>query len=455
MSRLCLVVETPCGGDSGHRFLTSCADLNERDIARISADALRTPVGRNYISVSREVTQSLKNSTIRTGTEQIVLHGVGTGDIEPPDIADVQDALRGLFESLGELTDTIDWRSAGKSTVIVRSEMLQWLDRFEHMGIPRSDAPTQPNRPTQNLELKGKRQPRRRPIKWMFCAAGLVVSIVIASISIRMLINAGTDCDPSPPKTPHSAVFQELVQEWNCTSDELGVSLLRAANWDKREEAERLGRDFALADGEVLAIIDKLNAHKQPHRFFVSPAVESEYGFRRVFDHRVKSAADAIALRQWLFESWQAFSILKQSAIRAKKYLHENDGELAGFIKRVSGIEGDVGIGDGFQAPKTPLFDRQDMMIFQLLGKDIRQTLSDAGVLRRVLAVGGEVEPDDLSSLLSVLSKHREEMTRVIRESRKDVVDRVRASRGDGDYVFATYEKCEQFLLQLSDYDSR
>jgi hypothetical protein len=423
--------------------------LTERDIARISADAIRTPVGRNYISVSREVTQSLKNSTVRIGIEQIVLHGVKTGDIRPSDVAAVQDALSGLFALLQELTDTIDWRSAGRSTVVVRSELLQWIERLEQIGIPRFDVGTSHDQPTRKLESTGNRQPRRSALKWIVCGAVIAVSLVIASVLIGWLIDAGPHRDPPTPTTPSSAVFMKLAHDWECTPDELGASLLRAANWENRKQAEMLGSDFALTDGEVLAILDKINANNQPDRFFVSPAVAGEDGFRGALEHRAKSAIDARDLRRWLFESWQAFSDFKQFAIRAEKYLREDDGEFAGFIKRVANIGGDVGIGDGFHEPKSPLFDRQDVMIYHLLGGDVRQAMSDAGVVRILLASSGEVEPNDLPSLLRALGRQRGEITRVIGEHRKNVVDRVKNNGGDDDAVFSAYKRCELLLLHL------
>jgi len=67
MTGLCLIIETPCAGDSGHRFLSSSPDLSESEIARIATEANRTAVGAEYISVSREARQLLKNATVREG----------------------------------------------------------------------------------------------------------------------------------------------------------------------------------------------------------------------------------------------------------------------------------------------------------------------------------------------------------------------------------------------------
>ena len=120
MTGLSLIVETPCAGDSGHRFLSSSPDLSESEVTRIVTEANRIPVGPTYISVSREARQMLKNATVREGTERIILNGVDVGTLTPSDINSVEADLTDLFSPLRALAETMDWQSSERSTVIIR-----------------------------------------------------------------------------------------------------------------------------------------------------------------------------------------------------------------------------------------------------------------------------------------------------------------------------------------------
>ncbi len=67
-----------------------------------------------------------------------------------------------------------------------------------------------------------------------------------------------------------------------------------AANWDRREQADALSLDAALADGDIVVIMDEVIATDHPAQFLVSPALEREDGFRRlVMNPGANSANDA------------------------------------------------------------------------------------------------------------------------------------------------------------------
>jgi len=409
------------------------------------------PVGRNYISVSREVTQSLKNSTVRTGTEQIVLHGAGTEDIGPADVAAVQDALRSLFLSLQRLTDTIDWRSAGRSTVISCPELREWIERPEFRELQLRTTAASTSHSTRDAVSKHKRRPRR-PVAWVVAAASIATLIIAVAILVGKLFNGGEGPGPRPPEPPGRAAFQHLAREWDCTPDELGASLLRAANWDRREQADVIGLDSMLADGEVLAIMDKINATSHPAQFLVSPALEREDGFRRlVIDRGAKSANDARALRRWLFSMWQRFSELKRDASRASDFLREIEGgdAFSRSIMMIAEFQLDVGTGEGFREPATPLFDRQDVMIYRAL-ESIHQTLGDAGAAQVLIAENAN-DGSALPTFVARLEASRDSIPRLIGESRRTVIDQVPAE-GVGVVRDDAYKSLEQFLLQLSTF---
>jgi hypothetical protein len=452
MIGFCLVIETPRAGDAGHRFLTSCSDVGESEIARVMAEASRTPVSDTFISVSRQVTQTLKNSTVREGTERIILNGVKVGDLEQSDIDAVQVALTKLFVPLQRLTDTLSWQSIERTTVILRPELQGWIDRPEFRKLPTTKSAARTGRLTQDTVSIPKRRLPRRAVAWAIVATGIATLVVAVAILVKNPFNGGAGPDPRPPEPPGQAAFQQLARDWDCTPDELGVSLLRAANWDRREQADVIGLDAMLADGEVLAIMDKVKATSHPAQLLVSPAVERDDRFRRlVMDRGAKSANDARALRRWLFASWQRFSELKRDASHASDFLREIQGgdAFSRAIMMISEVQLDVGTGEGFREPATPLFDRQDVMIYRAL-EHIHQRLGDAGVAQVLIAENAN-GGSDLPTFVARLEESRDRIPRLIGESRRTVIDQVpaegvRVVRDDA------YKSLEQFLLQLSTF---
>jgi len=446
MIGISLVIETPRAGDAGHRFLTSCPELGETEIARRVAEASRTQVGTTFISVSRQVTQILKNSTVREGTERIILNGIKVTDLEQSDIEAVQLALTDLFEPLKCLTDTLRWQSIELTTVIVRQELQEWIDRPVFRELPTISV-ARTGRLTQDTVSIPKRRLPRRSVAWVIGASVMAASMVAVAILVGKLFDGGGGLDPRPPESSVPTAFQELSLEWDCTSDELGASLLRAANWDRREQVDAIGLDSILADGEVLAIMDEIIATNPPSQFLVSPAVVREDGFHRLVMNRgVMSANDAHALRLWLFASWQRFSELKRDASQASRFLRqiEEGDAFSKFIIKVSEIQFDIGTGDGFREPATPLFNRQDVMIYRALVQ-VHQEMVNTGVVSKLVDDGS-----DLPTFIDSLRDSRDTISKLVGDSRNSLMSNPRvASEGLG-VVRDAYQSLEQFLANLS-----
>ena len=451
MAGLCLIIETPCAGDSGHRFLSSSPELSESEITCIATEANRVPVGATYISVSREARQLLKNSTVREGTERIILDGIEIGRLQPPDINSLKAALTSLFSPLQALAETMDWKSNERSTVIVRSELQDWIDHPKFRDVPLMTTMVNSVQSGRDAASTRERMSLARRVVWAAAIGATAMLLIATVILVGRILSRDGDPGPVPPVPPDNAAFQELAEDWGCSPEELGASLLRAANWDRREEAGIAGLDSLVVDGQVLAIIEKVCTTSPPDQFLVSPAIEHQDEFRRfVMSLGINSRNDGLALRRWLFASWQKLSSLKRDASAARYFLSgiKVEEPFSKFIVEVSQVGLDEGIGEGFRKPATPLFDRQDLMIYFALTK-IHQVMRDTGVAQALIA-DGHVE-SDLSKFINTL-----------RESRTTIVAKVWFPQGvvygevtenGAAPVKRALKSLEEFLMHLSEHD--
>jgi len=455
MTGLCLIIETPCAGDSGHRFLSSSPDLSESEIARIATEANRTAVGAEYISVSREARQLLKNATVREGTERIILSGVDVGTLTPTDIDSIKTALTELFSPLQALAETLDWQSSERSTVIIRSELRDWIDQPKFRDVPLITTSANSFHSSNYAASPRERRSFARPIVWAAATSAVAVLLIATAILVGMILSRNGEPEPVPPVPRGNAAFQELADTWGCSPEELGESLLRAANWDRREEAGTIGLDALLVDGEVLAIIEAVRTTDPPGQFLMSPAIKHEDAFwRLMMDRSIHSGSDAIALRRWLFDSWQKFLALKENASLARHFVDdiEHGDSFSKFIVSVPEVQFDIGTGEGFREPATPLFDRQDVLIYRAL-INIHQVMRDAGVPQMLIA-NGHVE-SDLSKFVAMLSESRNAISRMVGDSRNAAMNAPEVPAEGVGKVRDAYQSLEQFLSQLSAVDVR
>ena len=453
MTGLRLIVETPRGGEAGHRFLTSRDDMGESEVALTAAAASQNAVGRTYISVSRQVTQRILNGAVREGTERMILVGLDVGRLRPEQIEQVKSELTTLLPSLDNLIESMDWPSDNRSSVIARMELRHWVASEAFGHLPLADLTVAGSTPKS---VPSPRSPQKRLLIG-------TLSFVLICVGMFWLFSGrqdsqtgnGNDQEPHLPLTNEERL-EKLASEWQCTSKQVLCSLVRASDWDRRREADDMSLTAGLADGEVLAMLDKVAASEGSDRFYVSPIIERADGFRRFVETFPSHSAEEMRyVREWLYSAWMKFTDLKQAAEKAHNAL-DQDGTTDVFsqmLVSIANIQTEVGLGVSFQKPATPLFDRQDRMIYRLLNS-CRIGLREEGFDQVMSEAGTRDVPstDDLSAFLAYLRKDRAAIQREIKRSRMLVTDTIRNNRGpeDGETVFELYKAFEAFLDVLA-----
>lgn len=443
MNELCLIVETPRGGNAGHRFLTSRSNAGEKEVASAAASASQSAVGRAYISVSQPVIQRLQNGSVRQGAERMILHGLDVDKLQPEQIEQVKLELTTLLLSLDSLIQSIEWPSDSQSTVIFREELRQWVDCEVFRHLPRS-------RLTASSGVQNSGRPSRSQWKWLIIGPCTLASVIVLSLFIGCFLDKSeirpdkTNQKLSPPLIQNESRVRKLATEWQCTPEEVVRSLLRASNWDRRREADRLILSAGLADGEILAILDKVEASKGLARFFVSPNIKDFVDFRRFVEEVTSLTAEKMRHRRnWLYSTWKQFTVLKQAAEKARDPLNQvgTEDTFSRMLVCVAEVQTEVGLGDIFQEPVTPLFERQDLMIFRLLD-DLRQKFAAAGF---------KPATGDVRSFVAELRGHHESVRNEIKMSRAKLTDSIRDKQDEknADAVFKAYKSFEEFLEQL------
>ncbi|MBI5764287.1 MAG: hypothetical protein HZA51_12265 [Planctomycetes bacterium] len=455
MTGLRLIVETPRGGEAGHRFLISRNDTVESEVALAAAAASQNAVGRSYISVSRQVTQRLPNGAVREGAERMILGGVDVGALQPEQIEQVKSELTKLLPSLDSLIESMNWSSGNRSTVIVCEELRDWVASELFGDLPLSEL-------TVASSSTKSGPPIRSPTKWL-----LIATLALACVGMLWLFSGRRVSRTESGKTQkqpllltNEARVRELASEWQCTPEEVIRSLKRAGNWDRRREADGLSLKTGLEDGEILAMLNKVAASNGSDRYCVSPSIEGAVAFRGfVGDRPLRSAEEIRRLRRWLFSTWMQYADLRQAAKKARDALNQEGARdvFSRMLVSVADAETEVGLGDSFQDPATPLLDRQDLMIFRLL-EDIRQGLSMGGFTWD--SAEGSIDvvtTDSLTKFVTDLRVHLAGMRDAIKKSRAILTDTVRENKGSGiaDAVFDAYKSLERFLEELSKNPNR
>ena len=348
MIGLRLLVETPRGGDAGHRFLTSRHDRGDSEVASVATEASQNAVGRSYISVSRQVTQRLPNGAVREGVERMILVGLDVDQLQSEQIEQVKSELNKLLPALDTLIASMDWPSGNRSTVILCEELRNWVAGEVFAHLPHSEL-------TVAGSFHKSVTPLRSIEKW------LLIATLVAACGGIILLSSGRQGgqteggkDPTPPTPPTNETRVEtLAGKWDCSTEELVRSLKRANNWDYRREADVLSLKAGLADGEVLTMLKTVEASSGSGQFFVSPDIKDESGFRGFIEGR--SSPSAVKMedrRKWLYSAWLSFNRLKQAADNVKEAQVPVDTEDACWkmLISVAAIQEEVGFGDFFQA---------------------------------------------------------------------------------------------------------
>lgn len=370
MTRFCLIIETPRGGEIGHRFVVSNTDLSERAVACAANDASSNAVGANYISVSHQVTQRLPNGAVRNGAERIILMGVDVRQIGPEAVERVKAQLANLIPKVGNLIESIDWSAQRRSVVTGRQELRDWVNDNGFPQLPQFKVPEE------------TRLPRGARWKWLLFGTILLVAGAMTWLSFvdRSSQPERNTGQSRPSAYVHLELFvRELAKDWGCSPENVIASLLKASNWDRRQEANAMNVVAGLADGEILAALSNLKKSKGSNRFFISPSLRDADGLRRFIGaHPTDSSRDTTRVRMWMHDTWLHFSNVHHAAKKAENALKlaQIDNAVSRLLAAVAKLQMDAAVGDQFQKPMTPLFDRQDVMIFGVL-EDYRRIFDD------------------------------------------------------------------------------
>jgi hypothetical protein len=136
-----LLAETPRAGPFGHRFIIPPGTpLLSTDVEEYFQRA-SLGEGKNFIAVNRQVSQHLPNGAVREGAETLLLAGVEIKAMSDKQVKRIRQALNKRLPDLEELvTNLINWEEAGQQTLIIRDELVDWLQK----DIAKTLAPSAP-----------------------------------------------------------------------------------------------------------------------------------------------------------------------------------------------------------------------------------------------------------------------------------------------------------------------
>lgn len=497
MNATVLLAETPRAGGLGHRFLvpTGCS-ISEANLTAFFQSAGENPIGCNFLAVSRAVEQHVDGGAVREGAEVLILAGIDVSKMSDSERRYAKVNLHALMDSLAKLvTSDIEWSLATEPGLIVtRPEFAEWLRDTPAFRVPS----TEWRRGPQRSALAGP-----PPRNWQSRLDNNVKNIAVVAISLVIGAFGGIAVDrylttPRNPKVahpgsssvkpstltksvaggadvPHTDIeggsqvrrvpnepemrLSKLAAEWGCDSEELARSLLRTKNWERRVESNSLTTGEALNDGGVLELLNKIEASEGLERFFVTSVMAGEDGFSRFVQlQSLQTPADSTKLRQWLYSVWQKYDDLKTKANHAKSVLSspcvKNEDKFAKILVLISEGREEEGLGVDFQKPSTPLFDRQDVMIFRLLDY-FRQNCQDKVFEQESESADGETE-DDLAGFVQKLRERETLITNSLEMERALLNDRIHQiaekaqSKSVGtDGVFKAYSALDKFLIEL------
>lgn len=450
MIGLRLIVETPRGGEAGHRFLTSRHDMGDSEVASVATEASQNAVGRSYISVSRQVTQRLPNGAVREGAERMILVGLDVDLLQPEQTEQVKSELTSFLLSLDTLIASMDWPSGNRSTVIACKELRNWVAGEMFARLPLSEWTVVACSQKSALPLRSVKN-------WLLIGTIILACGGMIWLSTRPDRQSGITKDPRPSLPVNDeARVQELARKWGCAPEDLVRSLKRAHDWDKRRDADSLSLKLGLSDPDVIEMLNKITTRIGSDQFWGSPSTEAAVadGFNSfVRDYSVKSAEEMIGLRKWLYSTWLQFNDLKQAAGNARDFLNREQqvDNFSSMLVSVALYETEVGLGKFFQEPATPLIEQQDIMIYRLLDHYCK-SCRDAGFPGSTERSLDRVGENDFANFIYDVRIHDEALLAEIKESRKNLCDSIHEKQGgeSKDAVFEAYQSFEKFIEQLS-----
>lgn len=358
MRKIHLIIETPRGGDFGHRLLSAPGFGNEWEIARIADAANRNLMGEDYLAVSRPAQQILANGTIRNGTDTIVLAGIDIKAIGFKLQQQIRDHLDHLFPKLDELIKEVHWSAESGSTMIFRKELNDWLNEDLYRNIPLA--------PDKTSSTDGEIEPTG-PKLWRAWLGGGLMAMILILLVVKFWRRPPPIIVP-PPEPDIKAQLEALAKEWNCSSNAVANSIVRVKNWDGRLKSVPDNQE--LDNGYVVDMLKSLAEKKGKDCFRVSLKKLNNDGFEKFVENHLDGDEKCISFRKNLYSVWDKYRDLKEKTKGIEGMVPGSDPDpVFNALVVFSKMEMESGFGDHFQEAKTPLLDRQDLMIYNALKK--------------------------------------------------------------------------------------
>ena len=435
-----LIVDTPRAGELGHRFVVPPSVLDEAEVARVAGRASREGRGEDFVSVTRNVVQRLGGGAVRNGPETLILAGIDVGRLDDRAIGRLKSSLESLWPRVDNLVEDFAQGSyPTRDTLAHAAELEDWKDE-----LCRDDK--------LPAFVKPSSKPRTRlPI------AVILPGAILALMTLVLIMFARRRLESVPP--PRSArpsiqetqrlrgTLEELANRWNCGPEDVARSLQRATNWDKRDKPQKFDEFLISAGSEdrVLQISGELSQGTPGACFgFIEKDHPAEAEVLRGLLH-AGGDGPTLRLRRSLFESWEAFKQVRGTSQEVADLLEMADVSPSGFRKTIGflrKISVPAGLGSGFSAPSTPIFDRQDVLIVDLIETIFRdgpsQGLSDAFEQSNALDV---LKPSSLSDKLAQLASRANSIREAEDHELKDVL--VKITREE---VKASFQSLGKFL---------
>lgn len=414
LNHLSLFAETPRAGSHGHRFLVAAeTQVAEAQLADFLAAVQGEVVwGANFLGVSRVVPQT--GTSLGEGREILVLAGVDVSRLSASTRKELERRLRELLEQLDELVRRVDWSQHLSNETVIRSAQLEeWLKKLKaELSLPTRSWQDGPLPLAAEGQFASEESPTysraRRGGRWRHVVRAAVLLLLLIGLGILFLERLQHRSERSISHSDRSATWrdhhekvrekiQKLAEEWHCTPEQVCRSLLRAADWDRRKEAETITLEAALWDGEVQSLLERIESERGVRRCLLSPSIDAEMDFRRFVESLSPDDLNKVReIRVWLYDAWKEWDELRNQLKQSQQILDKiselpraNESVLGDVILGIATCETDAGLGDGFQKPDTPLFDRQDVMIWGLL-KQFHDILKTKGLLSNGHSTGLE-----------------------------------------------------------------
>jgi len=450
------------------------------------------------VGVSRTVKQ-VCGTAVREGREIIVLAGVDATKISTTALKDLK---KWLEEKLDQFQNSVlsktDWSQLSDRNVLIEEAVLgEWLKEIDQeRKLPHTDwcSGPRPRSGAPQASLSEQNSPRSRGERWSRRPLTLLVCLLLAYLlfdyvgilprsliaqpnswwwelfdtSYNSLFRSRTKRDTAAdPNYKRSDSKQEpcnlkghitkLAEEWHCTELAVVHSLLRASNWDRRHKADEVKKvEQVLNDRDLCSllkpVLEEMMKTEGTNRLFMSQDFQSEQDLHACVQNYVLGDPDDVgkcrAFRDWLFETWTIWNMFKREVERTNSFLSISADGSHKMLEMLANVKLDECYERDFFPPQTPLFDRQDRLIWGFL-KEILNVMKDLGL------ISNEYTTQGLPMCLKEIKQRREEIKAAVRRSRDECLKQFSKSQESeaARLVAAAFIALELFIDKLAEFN--